>query len=274
MFAYTFDSTNADARVRVRELLDEWSRSAALRSLVEAEGGHWPEDGSPLERLEELHNFSERWDFRRGGERLEITDDELGVPVPTIEAAASELGLSHARCPSNDRYDHVLVLGGTVLADYCRTKYVRELLDNGVATDRIGSLERFARFPTPNWKSHEPGRTSSARKSSRLQRSSTRCSLPQSASFPPHRRLHAPIPPRKTFTFGPRSPLTPRKLGKRSRSLPPRRLIRPAARQRSTTTSHTHSACSPAKAFLFARAPSTCRITSSSPFAPSRWRSR
>lgn len=114
----------------VRGFVTEWLDHPALRSLVELEGGSWP-TGDALDRAKALHAFSERWDRRRGRERLDASGDEARN-VTTVMALAADLGLTTAGAPHDRRYDHALVLGGTALANINRVRRLFELRATGV----------------------------------------------------------------------------------------------------------------------------------------------
>ncbi len=108
----------------VRAFIAGWIQHPALRAIVEAEGGNWP-DGALTEQVTALHRFSSRWDFRGGAERLELSVGERSNEA-RIVGAADQLGLTRAEPPESTRYDHGLVLGGTALASINR---VRRLFD-------------------------------------------------------------------------------------------------------------------------------------------------
>ena len=129
-----------DHGVVVRDFIAQWIDQPALRQIVEAEGGEWPA-GSLVERVTALHKFSERWDRRAGGERLEIdrsTDNTVDSAI--VLATADALGLSRSAPPSRPRYDHGLALGGTALASALRVKHLYSLRRNGVSFGAIGML--------------------------------------------------------------------------------------------------------------------------------------
>jgi hypothetical protein len=112
------------ARV-VRDFVAGWVQHPALRDIVESEGGGWPE-GSLSEQVRALHQFSSRWDFRGGAERLEFSAGDQQRDEARIVRAAEQLGLTAAAPPATTDYDHALVLGGTALASIYR---VRRLFD-------------------------------------------------------------------------------------------------------------------------------------------------
>lgn len=124
----------------VRDLLERWLATPALRALVEADGGTWMERGSLLERVEALHEFSDKWDFRGGGERLEIAHRTLSIADAEIMVRAGELGLTEPGTPVRAEYDHALVLGGTALACIHRMRRLRNLLDGGLRIRAVAAL--------------------------------------------------------------------------------------------------------------------------------------
>lgn len=71
--------------------IGDWIEQPALRRIVEAEGGQWP-SGSLEERVDALHDFSARWDFRGGVERLEIDSSSIQDHDESLLADAAELG--------------------------------------------------------------------------------------------------------------------------------------------------------------------------------------
>ena len=116
-------SGGADA---VRDFISGWVGHPALQTIVEAEGGIWPE-GSLTEQVAALHTFSSRWDFRGGAERLELSAEDQSRDEAGIKRAAEELGLSLAEPPVSKRYDHGLALGGTAVASIYRVRRLFEI---------------------------------------------------------------------------------------------------------------------------------------------------
>ena len=136
---YLIELPGDDGGASIRDFIAEWIETPGLRRIVEREGGEWP-DGTLEERVESLHEFSERWDFRSGAERLEIDAVEEGLDSEQIAVAGNELGLTAAEAPSQAHYDHGLVLGGTALASIYRLRRLYELRDSGVEMDHIAAL--------------------------------------------------------------------------------------------------------------------------------------
>ncbi len=123
----------------VRQFIADWVEHPALRRIVEADGGTWP-DGSLDEKVEALHEFSRRWDFRGGAERLDIDSGRLRLDRDQLLADAADLGLTLADPPSQSRYDHALVLGGTALASIYRLRRLYELRDTGLGVGQVAVL--------------------------------------------------------------------------------------------------------------------------------------
>lgn len=123
----------------VRRLAESWIDQRALRTLVEADGGIWPE-GSPLQRAAVLEQFSERWDLRSGTERLDARKRAPRENDALLGRAAKTMGLMDASRPACSDYDHVLVLGGTVRSSLCRLHYADQLIANGLNAGRVVCL--------------------------------------------------------------------------------------------------------------------------------------
>lgn len=132
----------------VRNFVADWIGQPALRRLVEAEGGHWPE-GSLEEQVEALHDFSARWDFRGGAERLEIESTSLKQHDDSLLTDAAELGMTAADRPASDRYDHALVLGGTALASIYRLRRLYELREEGLDIGQVAVLTALREVGEP-----------------------------------------------------------------------------------------------------------------------------
>lgn len=123
----------------VRDFIEEWVDQAALRQIVEAEEGVWP-GGSLEKRVDALHEFSERWDFRGGSERLDISTAASTGNAKQILSAAGQLGLTLSVAPSETSFDHAIVLGGTALASIYRLRRLYELVEGGLQVERIAVL--------------------------------------------------------------------------------------------------------------------------------------
>jgi len=132
----------------VRDFVAAWIDQPALRRIVEAEGGRWPE-GSLEQRVEALHDFSARWDFRGGAERLEIQPAALKDHDESLLRDAAELGMTAADRPASDRYDHALVLGGTALASIYRLRRLYELREAGLEIGRVAVLTALRQVGEP-----------------------------------------------------------------------------------------------------------------------------
>jgi hypothetical protein len=133
----------------VEALVSGWVATPALRRIVEAAGGNWPEEGDLLERLKQLHAFSDRWDFRRGGERLDIAVEELGLDSDWLMTQAAELQITTAAEPDVTHYHHALVLGGTALASINRVRRLADLREHGVTIDHPAALTALRKIGDP-----------------------------------------------------------------------------------------------------------------------------
>ncbi len=126
------------------EMINEWLARPALRAMVEAFGGEWPEGGLET-RLERLVEFSGVWDRRGGNSRLDITADSgLTERASQILGWAAELGLVDVAEPTRRDHDAALVLGGLVTGCVSRVEYLADLLKSGrVRAERIALLGSF-----------------------------------------------------------------------------------------------------------------------------------
>lgn len=100
-----------------------------MHRLVHLFGGEWDEHRNLSSRLDYLEAFSDRWDFRRGVERLDATPVSLGsTDEELVRTAASDLGLTVAIHPEREAYDHIVILGGVALSCRLRTEFAAELV--------------------------------------------------------------------------------------------------------------------------------------------------
>lgn len=133
-------------RSQGRDLVAQWVATPSLRTLVEMEGGTWPD--APLDEVVScLMSFVERWDFRRGRSRLlfhqhaEPRSDERAF---VTYAAARELGLVDSAPPAGYEYDHVIVLGGLATGVAARVRYAAHLVNQGrISAGSIVGLGSF-----------------------------------------------------------------------------------------------------------------------------------
>lgn len=132
----------------VRSFVTDWTNQPALRRIVEADGGRWP-TGSIADQVEALHDFSARWDFRGGAERLEIDSASLEEHDEGLLTDAAELGMTAADRPESRRYDHALVLGGTALASIYRLRRLYELRDRGLEIGQVAVLTALREVGEP-----------------------------------------------------------------------------------------------------------------------------
>lgn len=129
--------------------IDQWTASQAMRSLVALFGGELESDWSLAQRLDFLVSFSERWDFRRGAERLEAVSSELSKSgESTVRQAVAALGMTARSEPSKRSYDGILVLGGIATSCKLRTEHAAELVRDVGVRSRVVALLGSAR-PIP-----------------------------------------------------------------------------------------------------------------------------
>ncbi len=136
-----------DGRSAVIDFLEAWLGRPELRLLVEKGGGIWPDTGDLTERLQTLHEFSARWDFRGGAERLQITGADADIDSELVMAEATSLGMVSALPPSDPHYDHAVVLGGTALANINRLRVLHELIDDGLDVGNVCALTALREMP-------------------------------------------------------------------------------------------------------------------------------
>ncbi|MHB1171716.1 MAG: hypothetical protein ACYCZY_04340 [Lacisediminihabitans sp.] len=127
--------------------IDGWAGSAAMAALVEAFGGSVAgRRGRQL--LVYLDDFSAaHWDFRGGRERNLAAE----VPLPASQerqalASAAALGLAGRYEPQHRSYDTILMTGGMIRAGIVKPRFVRELLDTGLAARKVVFLGGFRPF--------------------------------------------------------------------------------------------------------------------------------
>ena len=133
-----------------------------MQELVRIFGGEWRDDWSSSERLSFLEGFSERWDFRRGVERLDAATISLDLnDQSAVENAAAELGLTMTVPPMQKSYDYVLVLGGVAMSCRLRTEYAAEIVQQGNVAARavllLGALRRIPDNERSDADSFAPG---------------------------------------------------------------------------------------------------------------------
>ena len=120
---------------RKEELLkqvEEWTRSAHLKSLLTAFGAEIP-NTSFTEYLTWLNQFVDCWDFRKkqamGGERWSVNDtSEVLKNSELIITASKVLGFVDRHSPIM-KPDFILPLGGARLTNLERCQYAKVLLD-------------------------------------------------------------------------------------------------------------------------------------------------
>ncbi|QEE61437.1 hypothetical protein FVA74_07490 [Salinibacterium sp. dk2585] len=124
-----------------------WVRSDALGRLVRLWGEQRPVAADTDSLLEWLDAFSaEHWDFRKGRERNLAASAALSpAQAAAVFEAAPELGLV-ASWPTARTYDAIVMTGGMVRAGLVKPRFVRSLLDAGVAARRIVFLGAHRAF--------------------------------------------------------------------------------------------------------------------------------
>jgi hypothetical protein len=147
--AYRISVTSAPDGPKVAlAFVEDWLDRPQLRHLVEQDGGSWPQDGALVDRLRALHDFSQRWNFRRGKERLQIAGgDASDIDPDDVMANAAALGMTTESPPRDQRYDHAIVLGGTALANLNRLRYLDELIAGGLEVGRVVALTALRKLP-------------------------------------------------------------------------------------------------------------------------------
>jgi hypothetical protein len=136
---YRIEMPGTDDGAAVRRFVATWIEQPALRRIVEEEGGRWPA-GTLEQQTRALHEFSARWDFRGGAERLDMTTGGTLMEDNALMAAAEELGLTANSTPTTDEFEHALVLGGTALASIYRARHLYDLRASGVGVRAVGVL--------------------------------------------------------------------------------------------------------------------------------------
>jgi hypothetical protein len=117
--------------VNLIQKIEQWLDTSELRSLLTLFDGPERTSSTLEEYLNKLADFSVAWDFRRGKERTSIDVQSLTPDqIQATQAAAVSLGLLGHRPPKRSQYDHVLVLGGTLLSCFLRTQYAGQFLQS------------------------------------------------------------------------------------------------------------------------------------------------
>ncbi len=131
----TGTSTAADVAVwlaspPVHALVAAFAASEADRALAQDLRG---EHGSLTRRLARLDAFSDRWDTRQGQERSEAPDLALTRQQGRLVLAAAEaLGMRGGSTGGRfRRYDHVLILGGSIWGCLVRIAHAARLVFSG-----------------------------------------------------------------------------------------------------------------------------------------------
>lgn len=139
-------------RDEIRDALQRWVDSQALRVIVSEFGGEVPA-GALADQLEWLEEFSAKWDYRGGKERNLAEVPRLKPETEKVAFASAEaLGLIGADGPGEHRdgrdvpvrYEHVLILGGLVRACLARPLHAAKLLRDGII--KAGSVTALGGF--------------------------------------------------------------------------------------------------------------------------------
>lgn len=131
------------------DIVAEWTERPALRQLVEAFNGRWPADENLEGKLEHLTAFSELWDHRKGGSRLDIGDvvESDRERYSLVPGAADALGLISQPPPSRMDPDYVAILGGLAAGNLARIAHYDELAERGLIPSKavilLGSFRRL-----------------------------------------------------------------------------------------------------------------------------------
>lgn len=146
--AFGCPAPGADRNDRVRDVLDRWTGSSGMQNLVRVSGGECDATWSLKERLRFLDKFSDRWDFRRGAERLDASQASQDSETQSeIHEAAMDLGLTKTRPPQRGTYDYIVVLGGVALSCKLRTDHAADIVKRGVQARSVGLLGAIRRIP-------------------------------------------------------------------------------------------------------------------------------
>ncbi|WP_403024509.1 hypothetical protein [Salinibacterium sp. GXW1014] len=131
-------SGSAGAAEATADGIAAWVRSDALGQLVRLWGGQRPAEGDTEFLLEWLDAFSaEHWDFRRGRERNLAASAVLSPEqAAAVLQVAPELGLVSS-LPRARSYDAIVMTGGMVRAGVVKPRFVRSLLDAGIAARQV-----------------------------------------------------------------------------------------------------------------------------------------
>ncbi|MEM9655615.1 MAG: hypothetical protein AAGA65_26250 [Actinomycetota bacterium] len=129
-----------------RALIEDWINRPALRKLVEAFGGTWPE-GDLETVVAALAEFSDLWDYRAGKHDRHFFHDKKETSDPYQDLTywtAKELGMIEPPPPSRSSYDYLLILGGLATGVEPRIRYAMHLVAEGLGVERqIAALGSF-----------------------------------------------------------------------------------------------------------------------------------
>ena len=134
------------------EKIKEWIFTSEFIVLMQAYGKIGVQENSLKSQINELIEFSTRWDFRgkqineiaKNSENARWTISDFGFSSQQKEKvmkAANKLGLIGCTTPSKKEYDYILVLGGARMSCLFRMKYAKQICDiYGIKTKSIIGL--------------------------------------------------------------------------------------------------------------------------------------
>lgn len=120
------------ARVTAIQEAERWLRQTELLDLCVAFGF----DASLAENdlgtfASLLATFSDKWDFRRGVERDAVSAAEHVYDLQTLITQVRSIGLVEPVAPPENDYEHLIVLGGTLLSCHERVAFASTLVASG-----------------------------------------------------------------------------------------------------------------------------------------------
>lgn len=125
----------------IESRLVAWLYTEELQQLVRSFNGPTYTGKALAEFLDDLVEFSSVWDFRKGRERTSIDNHPLtAAQIVLVQQAAVSLRLQGYKPPSKSAYNHLLILGGTLLSCFLRTRFAAELLHSGLTVEHVYSL--------------------------------------------------------------------------------------------------------------------------------------
>lgn len=138
----SWDHDRASHARHAQQALGLWIRSNTFADLARLWSESPPSGLSDMELFDWYDAISSRhWDFRKGAERNLVESARL-TDMQSFQAidVARELGLMSSYPPSQQRYDHVVILGGLIRACVTRPRYAFELLEAGLVCGDVIAL--------------------------------------------------------------------------------------------------------------------------------------